>query len=527
MCRSLLVFTHIDPRDHVLVIEQELRQRLRQLGLADACRTHEEERADGPVLVREARPAAAHRVRDGLDGRILPDHTLVQLALHPQQLLLFALEHPLDGDAGPLGDDLRDVLRRHRLRHDRVFDRGLLGAERIDLLLQFGDPAVTELRHLAVVAGALGCLRLDLAVLDLLAGVLQGPEGLLLAVPLLHQLLAPAGEVFQFLGDLLRLERRALALDGFLFDLLLADGALEFRDRLRHRIHLQTQLRGRLVDQVDRLVGQETVRDVPVRQVHCRDQRVVLDPDPVVVLVFLLQAPQDGDRLSRGGLVDQHHLEPALQRLVRLEVLLVLVVRRGADGPQLAPRQGRFQDVGRIHCARRPACAHQGVDLIDEEDDLAGAVDDFLHDALQPLLEFTLVLRACDQRTHVQGIDLLALEVLGDIAVHDLLGDPFRDRRLADTRLTDQDRVVLGPPAQDLQHAPDLVVTSDDGVEPAAGSLFVQVDGELVQEFQFVLFCRIVHFLSSFPARPGGYEKSVRPLRARRKTSNNIPAVSG
>ena len=48
-----------------------------------------------------------------------------------------------------------------------------------------------------------------------------------------------------------------------------------------------------LVDQVDRLVGQEPVGDVAVGELHGRDQRLVGEPDLVVGLVPVAQAAQD------------------------------------------------------------------------------------------------------------------------------------------------------------------------------------------------------------------------------------------
>ena len=53
------VLAHVDADHRPLVVEQELRQRLGQLGLADAGRAEEQERAGGPVGVGDAgaRPA--------------------------------------------------------------------------------------------------------------------------------------------------------------------------------------------------------------------------------------------------------------------------------------------------------------------------------------------------------------------------------------------------------------------------------------------------------------------------------------
>ena len=56
------VFGHVDADHRALVIEQELGERLGQLGLADAGGAEEEERSDRPVLVLQAGAGAAHGV---------------------------------------------------------------------------------------------------------------------------------------------------------------------------------------------------------------------------------------------------------------------------------------------------------------------------------------------------------------------------------------------------------------------------------------------------------------------------------
>ena len=236
-----------------------------------------------------------------------------------------------------------------------------------------------------------------------------------------------------------------------------------------------------------------------MREVHRRDQGVVLDPDLVVVLVALLQATQDRDGLRRRRLVHHHHLEPPLQGLVGLEILLVLVQGGGADRAELATRQGRLQDVGRIHRTGRTPGAHQRMDLIDEQDDLAGGIHHFLHDPFEPLLEFTLIFRTRDEGAHVQGIHLLGLQVLRNVAGDDVLGDTLRDGGLAHARFTHEDRVVLGPPGEDLEHPPDLVVPADDRIQLPLGGPFVQIHCKTLQERVLIVIC---HSLCS-PFYPG------------------------
>ena len=145
--------------------------------------------------------------------------------------------------------------------------------------------------------------------------------------------------------------------------------ALEDVDLGRDRLELHRQPAARLVDQVDRLVGQEAVGDVPRGELGGRDERRVLDLDLVVDLVPLLQAAEDGDRVLDRRLADEDRLEPPLERRVLLDVLAVLVERGGADAAELAAGQGRLEQVGGVHRALGLARADDQVQLVDEQDD--------------------------------------------------------------------------------------------------------------------------------------------------------------
>ena len=99
----------------VLVVEQEVGQRLGQLGLADAGRPEEHERADRPVRILQAGARPAHRLGHGLHRLALADDALADLVFHAQQLVALALQHLVDRNAGPARDDMGDVVRRDRL----------------------------------------------------------------------------------------------------------------------------------------------------------------------------------------------------------------------------------------------------------------------------------------------------------------------------------------------------------------------------------------------------------------------------
>ena len=74
---------------------------------------------------------------------------------------------------------------------------------------------------------------------------------------------------------------------------------------------------------------------------------------------------------STEGSFDQHLLEAPLERRVLLDVLAVLVERGGADAVQLAARERGLQHVAGVHGALGLAGADHGVQLVDEQDDVA------------------------------------------------------------------------------------------------------------------------------------------------------------
>ena len=186
-----------------------------------------------------------------------------------------------------------------------------------------------------------------------------------------------------------------------------------------------------------------------------------------MLLVALAQAAQDRDRVLDGRLADEDRLEAPLERGVLLDVLAVLVEGRRADRVQLAAREHRLEHVRGVHRALGRARADDRVQLVDEQDDLAGRVGDLLEDRLEALLELAAVLRAGHERAEVERDDPLVLQALRHVAAHDALGEPLDDGRLADARLADEHRVVLGPRGEDLDDAADLLVAADDRVELA------------------------------------------------------------
>ncbi|CAH0323479.1 hypothetical protein SRABI128_05008 [Microbacterium sp. Bi128] len=269
-------------------------------------------------------------------------------------------------------------------------------------------------------------------------------------------------------GDLVAQPRGlfvVLGRDGGVLVGLEARETLDEGGRVDRHPELQTQPRPRLVDEVDRLVGQDAVGQVPVAELDRGAQGVVGVGHGVVLLVGRAQAAQDLDRVGEGRLTDANGLQTPLQGGVLLD-RAVLLERGGADEVQLTTGQARLQDVPGIH---RPLAAgsraDDGVDLVDEHDELSGLRRDLVHRLGQPLLEVAPVAGAGEHRGEVDRHDAGVAELLGDVALDDRAGESLDDGGLADTGLTDEHGVVLGAAAEDLDRLLDLVGTADHGVE--------------------------------------------------------------
>src|SRR5256712_2918442 len=491
----LHVLAHVEPHHRLLVVEEELRQRPRQLGLSHARRAGEEETADGPIRILQPAAGPADRVGDGTHRLLLTHHALPQPLLHVEELLHLRLQQLGDGNPRPLGDDVRDVLGVHLfLQHPPLrLQLVELLVLRVQLLLQARQRAVLQLRGAPQIALALRFRHLLVRVLDLRLHLADALDGLLLVLPVRLErahLLVEASDLAADLVEAALGERVGLLLERLLLDLQLHQLAAYLVHLRRHGVDLHAQARGGFIDQVDGLVREEAVADVAVRERRCGDDGAVLDAHAVVHLVAFLESAEDGDGVFDARLSDHHRLEAPLERGVLLDVLAVLVDGGRADAVQLAARQRRLQHVAGVHGAFRGAGAHDGVQLVDEEDHLALGSGDFLEHGLQPLLELAAELRAGDELAHVQGDDALVLEPFGNVAVHHPAREPFHDGGLADARVADEDRIVLGAPGEDLYHAADLLVATDHGVELALASAVGEIDGVLLQ--RAVLGLRIV-----------------------------------
>ena len=126
-------------------VEQELGQRLAQLGLAHAGRPEEEERADRPVRVLQARARAADGVGHGRTASSWPTTRWCSASSITSSFSRSPSHHPRHGDAGPRARrPRRSPRRRPPVRSSVVLLRPSSAASSACLQLRL------ELRQLAV-----------------------------------------------------------------------------------------------------------------------------------------------------------------------------------------------------------------------------------------------------------------------------------------------------------------------------------------------------------------------------------------
>src|SRR5450631_2198612 len=480
---------HVDAHHGVFGVEQEFGKRLAKLGLANARRTQKQERAVRAARIGKAGARAANGVRDDVHRFLLADDAPRERLFHAQQLLFFAFEHLRNRNAGPFGHDLGDLLLRDLIPHQAdVF--GLRGERTGELFLKLRDAAILQLRHAPQIPGTARAVELDAHAIKLSANVRRALQRGLLRFPLLIEVGEFPFEPAQRLLERLQALARSLVLlflKGHLFDLQLNDAPLEPIERFGLGVDLDTDARGGFVNQVEGLVGQLTVGDVAVRERRCGDDRRIRDVDAVMDFVALLQAAQNRDRVLDRGLVDQHFLKTPLKGCVLLDVLSVFIERRRADAMQLAARERRLQHVAGVECAFSLARADHGVQLIDEEDDLAFLFGEIIEHAFQAFFEFAAEFGAGNERAHVEREDALVLQPVGHFAVDDALRESLDDGGLADAGLADQHRIVLGAPRQHLDRAPDLLVAADDRIELAGGGARREIDGVFLERAALLL----------------------------------------
>ena len=256
-----------------------------------------------------------------------------------------------------------------------------------------------------------------------------------------------------------------LGADDLAFVLLdFLDLLLNLDNLLRHVDVGQMHAASHLIQGVNGLVWQVTVCDVPARERHTGVDGLVGVLDAVVFLVFVFDVVEDlGGLLNCGGF-HHHLLETPLQGAVLLDVLAVFVQGGGSDALNLTAGQGWLEHVGCVQRSTCPTGAHDGVDFVDEQDDVRRLLQ-LVHHRFHALFKLTTVLGARDKRSHIQRDNAFVEQHTAHLLLHDAQGQTFSNRGFPDAGFPHQNGVVLFAAAQNLADALNLFCPGDDGVE--------------------------------------------------------------
>src|SRR5258708_4951140 len=476
----LHVFGHVDADHQLFIVEQKLREGAGEFGFTDAGGPQENEGADGAIGDAHSSTSARHVIANARQGFVLAHLAQSQALLHVNELLRFAFEQAANRDSRPLAHQLGDVfLIDLFLEHPRIFlnrRKPFLGL--LHLAFRCGNSSIANLGDFRQLSRAFIALLFGLELFDLLFQLANFADGFLFGLPARFSaagVFAQLGELFfnlyaALFGVSIALFEQRLALD---FEL--HDAALDFINFHGERIDLHAEAGGRFVNQVDGLVRQEAVGDVTVRKGCGRKNGGVFDAHAMVHLITLLQSAQDRDGIFDRGLFDQNRLKAALQGGIFLDIFLVFIERRGANGAQLTSSQRGLEHVGGIHGAFRGAGAHQRVQFVDEQNNLSFGFGNFFQDSFQPVFKFAAEFRSRDQGCQIQGHQALGLQDVRNVSGNNSLRQPFDDGGFAHTGLANQHRVVLGAASKNLHDAADFLVAAYDWVEFGAPRKFGQI----------------------------------------------------
>ena len=248
----------------------------------------------------------------------------------------------------------------------------------------------------------------------------------------------------------------------------------------------QLDARPCLVDQIDRLVGQEAVGNIAVGMRYRKVDRLIGVADRMKFLIAVLDSHDDPDGVF---FVRRRHfdgLKTPFQRAVFLDGFAVFGGSGCADALDFAAGERRLENIGGVERAFGRSGADECVQLVDEDDGVL-ILHQLFHDGLEPLFKLAAVLGACDDERQIQRQYALVGEEAGDFAIGDALRQALDDGCLAHSRFADEHWIVLGSAAKDLDDAFEFGVASDQRIELGIHRSLGEIAGKLGQQARFAI----------------------------------------
>ena len=218
-----------------------------------------------------------------------------------------------------------------------------------------------------------------------------------------------------------------------------------------------------LVDDVDGLVGKETVVDEGIGLLHGIAYGFAVVAHAVMTFVTGKEAIEDGDGLLDRGLLDIDESEASGNGLLAGHRPVVVLIGGAADEADAAVLEIGFEHVGGIDGIAAAAGFANAVDFVDVDNAFSAVADTFEH-GLHAFLEFTVIAGSCHHRGHLEGIDLVAAHPAGYPALINHPHQTIDKGGLAHTGFADEKRVVLVLAAEDADASRQFALTAHKGI---------------------------------------------------------------
>src|SRR5450631_4307064 len=126
------------------------------------------------------------------------------------------------------------------------------------------------------------------------------------------------------------------------------------------------------------------------------------------------------------------------------------------------------------------------MQLINEDDGIL-RLHQFLHDGLQPLFKLAAVFRAGDDQRKIKSQNALIGKERWDFSVRDALRQAFDDGGFAYARFADQNWIVLGAAAENLDYALQFAIASHQRIELGVHGGLSKIAGKFAQQRRLAL----------------------------------------
>ena len=170
----------------------------------------------------------------------------------------------------------------------------------------------------------------------------------------------------------------------------------------------------------------------------------------MMILIFFLDILQYLKCLFSSSRLYYYFLKTAFQCPVFFYILPVFIKGSGSDTLDFTTCQSRFQHIGGIHRSCRRSGSHNSMNFINEKNYIRILLQ-FIDNRANTFFKLSTVFGSGHYRSHIKHYNSLVKQDAGDLFLYNAQRKSFHYCRLADTRFTNQHRIILLTTAQNLR----------------------------------------------------------------------------